>query len=176
MREWSEWASRNENRFDVALFKIWIRMELFLRDIFISYCINTSSERGYLPQTKIRFQNEEQLNAFLREGSRKYIEYLDKIEKLSKYIFDDNPFDALFLDATNKDTYEQIKAIRNHIAHESGESRLKYINKCLHGDESRYIDPHIFLLKREPTSHDTYYTYYINKIRIIAELIISAPT
>ena len=121
---WNNWASNpHVQRYDIALLKIWIQFERFLSELIITYSTGQPSETGYSPNLKIRFQNEEQFNAFMREGNKKYVEYLGKIEKLSKHIFINNPFDIIFLDATNKTAYEQLKALRNYIAHESGEAK-----------------------------------------------------
>ena len=81
---WNNWASNpHVQRYDIALLKIWIQFERFLSELIITYSTGQPSETGYSPNLKIRFQNEEQFNAFMREGNKKYVEYLGKIEKLS---------------------------------------------------------------------------------------------
>ena len=84
---WNNWASNpHVQRYDIALLKIWIQFERFISELIITYSTGQPSEMGYLPTLKIRFQDEEQFNAFMREGNKKYVEYLSKIEKLSKHI------------------------------------------------------------------------------------------
>ena len=173
---WSTWAQKDsEERFDIALFKIWMQMELFISDLFISYCTGNTSEKGYLPSLKLQFLSEEHLNVFLREGSKSYVEYFVKIEKLSKHIFTIDPFDVIFGVSDNKTVYNQVRAIRNLVAHESGEAKSKYVNFCFSGDLSKYVEPQIYLLKKEPTSKKTYYSYYTEKLYDIADLLISPP-
>ena len=174
--EWTAWATKAEvQRYDIALLKIWIQFEKFLGDLFITYATGNTSENGFAPQLKIRFQNEEQFNVFMRDGNKTYIEYLDKIEKLSKHIFQDNPFDVILLDANNKPAMEQIKALRNYIAHESGEAKRKIVNTCFNGNERRFIEPNDYLRTREATTGNTFYTYYTTIIANAVDLLISAP-
>lgn len=177
INEWNQWVSSvNDPKYDIALLKIWIKFEKYISELFVSYCIGNKSEKEYIPNLKIRFQDEEQLNAFLRDGSKKYVEYFDKIEKLSKHIFYDSPFEVIFLDVNNKKVYDQVKSIRNYIAHESGESKTKMINQCFSGNAGNFVEPNIFLVKKEPTTRKTYYAYYVEAIANIALLLIDPPT
>ena len=174
---WNNCASNpHVQRYDIALLKIWIQFERFISELIITYSTGQPSEMGYLPTLKIRFQDEEQFNAFMREGNKKYVEYLSKIEKLSKHIFIDDPFDVIFLDATNKTAYEQLKALRNYIAHESGEAKSKLINLCFSGNANNFLEPNNFLLTRERSTRNTYYTYYTTIIQNIVELLVDPPS
>ena len=171
---WSAWACKPDvQRYDVALLKIWIQFERFLGDLFISYALGNASEKGYSPKLKIRFQDEEQFNALMRQKGKNYVEYLDRIESLSPHIFVDNPFDILLSDANIKTSYEQMKAIRNYIAHESGEAKSKLINKCFNGNDSRFVEPNDYLQTREKSTKDTFYTYYVKTIENVVNLLIS---
>ncbi len=173
---WSNWASDPHiQRYDIALLKIWIQFERFISELIITYSTGHSSEKGYLPTLKIQFQDEEQFNAFMREGNKKYVEYLSKIEKLSKHIFVNDPFDVIFLDVTNKNAYEQLKALRNYIAHESGEAKSKLINLCFSGNTNNFLEPNDFLITRERSTRNTYYTYYITIIQNIVDLLVDPP-
>ena len=174
---WNNWAGNpHVQRYDIALLKIWIQFERFISELIITYSTGQPSEMGYLPTLKIRFQDEERFNAFMREGNKKYVEYLSKIEKLSKHIFIDDPFDVIFLDATNKPAYEQLKALRNYIAHESGEAKSKLINLCFSGNANNFLEPNNFLLTRERSTRNTYYTYYTTIIQNIVELLVDPPS
>ena len=105
-----------------------------------------------------------------------FLHSLSKIEKLSKHIFINDPFDVIFLDATNKTAYEQLKALRNYIAHESGEAKSKLINLCFSGNSNNFLEPNDFLTTRERSTRNTYYTYYINIIENIVDLLVDPPT
>ena len=173
---WNEWANKPEvKRYDIALFKIWIQFEQFLAELFVAYATGNPSEKNFYPNLKICFNDEAHLNAFLREGNKKYIEYLDKIEKLSKHIFNKDPFDIIFADSINKNAFEQMKSIRNYIAHESGEAKAKLINKCFSGNSNNFLEPNEFLLRKEPSSKNTYYTYYTDIIKNIVDLLVDPP-
>lgn len=112
---------------------------------------------------------------FLREGNKKYIEFPTQIEKLSKHIFEDNPFDVIFLDSTKNDAYKKMIAIRNYIAHESGESRLKFLKCCFGNNESNFKEPNDYLQTRERTTCKSYYTYYVDIIKDIVVLLVNPP-
>ena len=81
--QWTEWASKPDNqRYDIALLKIWIQFEKFVGELFVTYSIGGTSEAGFSPTLKVRFYNEEHLNAFLRNGNHTYIDYLSQVQKL----------------------------------------------------------------------------------------------
>lgn len=173
---WSEWArEQGNNRYDIALLKIWIQFEKFLAELFVSYAIGESSESGYYPELKLQFCDEGQLTAFLREGNKKYVEYISQIEKLSKHIFVNDPFQIIFLDSENKEAFNQIRVLRNYIAHESGEAKLKLIRYCFGGNDNNFVEPNVYLQRRERKTHVTYFTYYVNRVKNMARLLINPP-
>lgn len=174
--DWTTWAaSPGIERYDIALLKIWIQLEKFLGDLFVIYSIGNPSETGYKPKLKIKFLSEEHFNIFMRDGSKKYIEYLDKIEKYSEHIFRDNPFDIILLDAEKKTAIDQMKALRNYIAHESIEAKRKIVNLCFSGNEKKFLEPNIYLKTREKMSGNTYYTYYTSIISDVVDYLITDP-
>lgn len=174
--QWTQWAATTNNqRYDIALLKIWIQFEKFVGELFVSYAIGGVSETGYSPTLKVRFCDEEHLNAFLRDGNRTYIDYLAQVQKLSKHIFTNNPFDVIFADATNNTVYGQVVAIRNYIAHESGEAKSKMIKTCFGGNDAHFMEPQDYLLKKERSTNNTYYTFYTEAIKNMAVLLASPP-
>jgi len=173
---WTEWASKDENkRYDIALLKIWIQFEKFIAELFVTYATGNQSEEGFTPTLKLRFVDESQLNVFLREGNRTYIDYPTQIKRLSKYIFDNDPFDVIFLNATINNAYAQIISIRNYIAHESGEAKTKMIKNCFGGREDHFKEPNEYLLSNERTTNNTYYTYYVDIIKSAVQLLVNPP-
>lgn len=174
--EWTTWASTNaDGRYDIALLKIWIQFEKFIGELFVSYATGRASEEGFLPTLKLHFSSAEHLNAFLREGNRTYVDYPTQIQRLSKHIFENDPFDVIFVDSTTSTAYNQLVAIRNYIAHESGEAKAKMINKCFSGDEKKFKEPNEFLLTKEKETKQSYYSYYTNIIRNTAALLVNPP-
>lgn len=173
---WTEWASTpNNNRYDIALLKIWIQFEKFMAELFIKYATGSKSEEGFSPRLKLQFYDEEQLNVFLREGNRTYIDFPTQIKKLSKHIFVNDPFDVIFLDSNINNAYNQIIAIRNYIAHESGEAKSKMIKTCFGGRDEHFKYPNDFLLTKERSTNKTYYTYYTDTIANAAKLLVNPP-
>ena len=65
--------------YEASFFKIYVKFEQYLSRIFESYCIGVPSSKGYCPQRKLAFTDEEHLRAILR-GDKHYIEYIKKIE------------------------------------------------------------------------------------------------
>ena len=173
--DWTTWASNSQNkRFDIALFKIWIQFEKFISELFVLYATGGTSEKGFKPKLKLQFRSEEQLNAFLKEGNKKYIDFPTQIQKLSKHIFENYPFDiAIFSEANNCNSYNEIVAIRNYIAHESGESKTKYLKSCFGNNEANFKEPNDFLQSNKKQSNITYYTYYVNSIKAMCSILIS---
>ncbi len=158
--------------YEASFFKIYVKFEVFLADMFKSYCIGTVNSNGYCPQRKLAFANEEQLDAVLK-GDKQYVDYLKKIESLSKHIFIDNPFNVIFDVADNSTYLNQMMALRNYIAHESSESRNKYIKTCL--PNQAFVEPCDFLMSRNRRNAKSYYTIYIDKIIEISDLILENP-
>jgi len=146
-----------------------------MSELFVLYATGNESETGFSPRLHLRFRDEEQLNVFLREGNRTYIEYPTQIKKLSKHIFENNPFDVIFLDADNNNAYGQIIAIRNYIAHESGEARLKLLKCCFGNNERQFKEPNEYLQTIERTTRKSYYTYYVDIIKNMTRLLIQPP-
>lgn len=158
---------------EIAFFKIFVKMELFLSNCFIAYSIGNSNMDGtYIPNRKLSFSDEKHLKDVLK-GKNSFIDYIEKMESVSKHIFVEkqNPFDLIFLTATISDDLIKMKLIRNYIAHESEESKEKYTNKVLNG-KFKKLEEYLNENKRE--AGVTYFTYYINKIREIS-IIISSP-
>lgn len=172
--EWSSWAA-STHRYDIALFKIWIQFEKFISQLFVDYCIGNTSESGYSPTLNLQFKDETQLNAFLVQGNKKYIEYPDRIQRLSKHIFETNPFDIIFADSTNKTAYDQIVAIRNYVAHESGEAKIKLIKTCFSGNSNNFKEPNDYLQSKERSSRTSYFTYYTTIINNMSLLLVNPP-
>lgn len=171
--DWTKWAveSNNSENYDIAIFKIWIKFEKYLSYVFLNYSLGGASEKNYSPKLKLCFINESQFNAFMREGNKKYIEYTKKIETLSDHVFEKNPFDIILKDADRKVYYEQLKAIRNYIAHESEEARRKIINLCFSGNEDKFIQPNDFLKTKPINNGKTYFSIYIEFILDVIESI-----
>ena len=158
--------------YEASFFKIYVKFEQYLSKIFESYCIGVPSSKGYCPQRKLAFTDEEHLRAILR-GDKQYIDYIKKIETLTPHIFVSSPFNIIFNVADNNTLFNQMITLRNYIAHESNESRTKYIKTCL--GNGTFIEPDSYLTKINRRTSSSYYTIYINKIIEISDLILDPP-
>ena len=63
--------------------------------------------------------------------------------------------------------------LRNYIAHESPESKTKYIRTCLGGGV--YIEPCDYLTKKNRRTSKSNYTIFIDKINEISDLVLDPP-
>lgn len=158
--------------YEASFFKIFVKFEVYLTNVFENYCIGSASGKGYCPQRKLVFEDKEHLRAILR-GDKQYVDYIKKIEALSKHIFVDNPFNVIFDVADNLTILNQMIALRNYIAHESGESKIRYVKTCL--GNGNFVEPSTYLLKRNRRTSKSNYTIYIDKMIEISELIMDEP-
>lgn len=158
--------------YEVSFFKIYVKFEVYLSDIFENYCVGIASDQGYCPQRKLAFADKEHLRAILR-GDKQYVDYIKKIEALSKHIFFDNPFNAIFEVADNLTLMNQMITLRNYIAHESGEAKRKYIKTCL--GNGQFIEPAVYLIKKNRRTSKSNYTIFVEKIIELSDMILERP-
>ena len=158
--------------YEAGFFLIYVKFEVYLSNVFENYCVGIKSDKGYCPQRKLAFTDKEHLRAVLK-GDKQYVEYIKKIESLSKHIFVDNPFNIIFDVADNLTIMNQMMALRNYIAHESGESRLKYIRTCL--GNGRFLEPSEYLFKKNKRTSKSNYTIFIEKIIELSDIILDVP-
>jgi len=158
--------------YEVSFFKIYVKFEVYLSNIFEEYCIGNKSSKGYCPQRKLSFTDKEHLRAVLK-GDKQYVDYIKKIESLSKHIFIDNPFNLIFDVAENSTMMTQMMRIRNYIAHESGESKKKYVESCL--GSGQFVEPAVYLCKKNKKTSKSNYTMFVEKIIDLSELILEKP-
>ena len=142
---WQPLVERDENLFELAFFKIFVKFETFLTNSFVKYAIGEPSKSGYTPLRKLSFINEIQLREVVTvESQKKYFDLLkERIEILAINIFQDNennPFFLSFNDAQFSTNFENMRLVRHFIAHESDESKQKYVDKVLKGfNKSTFI-------------------------------------
>ena len=167
-------SEKNYRLYELAFFKIFVKFELFLKDLFQLYCIGETISKNYLPERKLAFEDFKHLDGILKSPRTSYIDYLDKIQNYSKLIFknEKNPF-ALIFDNTNFYTYySHMKIIRNYIAHESNEARKKYHQKVL-GEHKNFIEPYEFLKKKNKKLSIPQYSLYIIKIEEMVNILLN---
>jgi hypothetical protein len=168
-------GKQNYKIYELALFKIFVKFELFLSELFTRYSIGKGSSKGYIPERKLAFMDEKHLEGVLKNNRSTFIDYNEKILNLSEHIFINkrNPFSLVFMDAKLSVYYNQIKYIRNYIAHESKEAKLKYQN--ILGETNEFVEPCIYLTKMNKKYNKTNYSIYIDSIKVMADILLD-PT
>ncbi len=160
--------------FELAFFKMFVAFELFLSEIFVEYSLGKQSSNSYKPKRKLGFKTKKQLDNILLGGlNNRYVDYVDKIQKLSKEIYKDgdDPFTLIFDDASFSNYYKEMQHIRNFIAHESEYAKRKYITVVLKNRPFEQVHEH--LLRVNSRNSKTYYTIYVEKMIAMSEIIIN---
>lgn len=167
---WSEWANcENNQRYDISLMKIYVQFEKFISELFIDYCLGKQSEKKYEPNRLLEFNNLDQLNKVLCYNSN-HINYVKVIEHISGNLFDPDPFDILKTDSIYVNSIREVFLIRNFVAHESIESKGKYIKTCLKGE---YIEPSDYLLlHHKKKTGPSNFTTYCKDLLDVAKLLV----
>jgi hypothetical protein len=172
---WDKQIKKDNNLCDVAMMKIFVKLERFIILMFKNYSTGIASGKGYTAERKLLFEDYSHLDNFLSIKGGSFIDYLPIIQKFSKFIFLDNrnPFDLIFADDTLKNIFEEIRAIRNYVAHESQESISKYKRTCLSGNND-FIEPKIYLNSLKMSRSKSYYSFYIEKVKEISEILLES--
>lgn len=172
---WQSMIQNNTAIYDLAFFKIFVKFEGYLITVFKEYICGKSST-GYTPECKLMFDNLSHFERLIKSNSKgTFIDYLNIIENFSKEVFNQNknPFDCVFADGDLKPLYLKMRYIRNHIAHESSESKHTYHKKVL--SNLVFEEPNQHLQKRVPQKSITYFNEYVEAIEKSA-LILKNPT
>jgi len=173
IEEWNDKVSKDNSISDIALLKIFIEFEKFLTNSFISYTLGKKGNNSFSPKLRLIFDDKEHLEGLLK-CNKAYIEYIEKIQEVRKFIFDDSscPFNKVFSTAEFETLFKQIKILRNFIAHESEESKEKYKKNVLRANGiSTYREVHTFLMDINKKKNIPYYTIYINFFKFYSEII-----
>ena len=167
---WNEWLAGSKKRhYDIAIFKIWIQFERTLGELFETYLLGNRSIKNYCPNRRLDFSDIGQYKALA--GTGKYLDHLKHSKEKSKLIFEqhDNPFEAVYNDLVLSKIIDEVYAIRNYIAHESPEAKVRFKNVCLGGASSPDIAPNDFLQRMRKREEKINYTYYTEKLVEIIE-------
>lgn len=171
INHWIEW-SNTYRQYDIGIFKIWMNFEKYYSFLFRSYSMGGSSDSGYSPTLRIVFDSEEQFNIFLRNNTS-FIDYPKIVPKLSPYIFNPNPFDIFINDTVYNEVFRELTIFRNFVAHESEESKAK-VKSLSQFTESDLLNINSFLLRNKRGTSQTIFSYYIEKVKEMIDLL-AAP-
>lgn len=171
---WKNIIQKNDKLYDVAFFKIFVKFEGFLITVFKVYVSGNYSAQ-FKPERRLNFEDIEHFEKIVKSnGKSSYVDYLNLIEEFSRQVFvtNRNPFDCVFNDANINDVYKKMRLVRNHIAHESDESRVKYVRTVI--SNQSYIEVNDFLKKRVSKKKSySNFTEYINCIEDVCKILIN---
>jgi hypothetical protein len=172
---WEGQISNSFEHYDLAFFKIYIKLELFIIELFKEYSLGNSSSSGYTPERKLSFQDSSHLDNIFCNRRTSYIEYIEIIKTKSKFVFATNkdPFSLIFSDANLSNYINQFKILRNYIAHESVEAKRNYQRTILGNGSFISVNDH--LRRRNRRRSISYFSLYIEKIEDIKEILLN-PT
>lgn len=159
----------NDELYEIAFFKIFIKFEKFLSVCFEEYCVGNETTDGYCPNRKLNFIDINHLKKVIKHQSQTFINHIDFI-KISDCFFDDsdNPFDIIRIDPTYNGIFDQMKKIRNFIAHESDEAKSKY-SEIMNNNFKPVCK---FLSTKKKGKSISNYTYYTEAIKKISNYIL----
>ncbi len=169
----SETVKPEDRLIELAFFKIFVKFELFVSEIFIHYCIGNESKLNYKPTRKLNFLDKNHFDGLIKNKNSVYIDYFSKMEELSPHIFEDEkcPFN-IFSSASHFQVIDQMRCLRNYIAHESESSKIKYQKNLLNG---KFLEPFEYLLKFKKGTRNTNYSFFIETLVEITEYLLIGP-
>jgi hypothetical protein len=166
-------SSFDNSIYELAFFKIFIKFEKFLSDSFENYAIGNVSVHGYCPTRRLNFDDISHLNKVIKKENRSFVNHYEVIKSISDCFFTDNPFEIIKTDPNYSNIINQMKVIRDYIAHESDAAKSKYITNVL--NNRPFVEPHVHLLTIKRRTSVSFYTFYINSIIEISNFIINTP-
>lgn len=172
-----KWNARFTNEqtniyiYEIAFFKIFVKFELYISKLFVEYSIGKETSEGLIINRKLNFRDEKHIKAIIKDENSSFVNYINKIDKISKYIFEDgqDPFGLIFSSYNYSGYIYEMRYIRNYIAHESEEAKNKYIKSVLHDKE--FIEPANYLSTMTKKGGKTHYSKYIEKIEEMVEIL-----
>ncbi len=166
--------SSKSDTYETAFFRIYVKFELYVSELFINYAIGEKSEKDYLPVRLLNFPEKDTMDKFLSIGGKRYVDYYKLAQESSNVFFQDNPFNILSESENYPRILRQMSSIRNYIAHESQESKRSYIRHVLM--DNSFIEPGDFLKSeaRGISPKKTNYSLYIEKMVEISDLLLES--
>lgn len=155
---WKQIIINDDLLLEYAFFRVYIKFEVLFISLFYSYSVGRSSSSGHSPERKLKFQDEKHLKDTINV---RYLGFDEKsrLKELISNVFISDSVLENFFNSIHYDFFQKMMVLRNYIAHESLESRNKYIQTCL--NNKAYITPKEYLKskvsKKIPTSNIDYF-------------------
>ena len=173
IEEWKNEIADNDKHIHFAFLEIFIEFERFLANSFLKYALGEKGKDNYEPTRRVAFDNQEHFEGLLK-CDKQYIDYIKKIQEVKKFIFTETncPFNKVFSSSEFISTFKTMQVIRNFIAHQSEESKSKYIKKVLvPSGISTFIKVDTFLKRISRQRSISNYSIYIEVLRFHSEII-----
>jgi len=173
IEEWKDEITDNDKHIHFAFLEIFIEFESFLANSFLEYALGEEGKENYKPTRRVEFHDKEHFEGLLK-CDKQYIDYIKKIQEVKKFIFIETncPFNKVFSSSEFISTFKRMQVIRNFIAHQSEESKNKYIKKVLEPSGiSTFIKVDTFLKKINRQRSISNYSIYIEVLRFHSEII-----
>lgn len=167
-REIDKWALKvqsNPDFLELAFFKIFVKFENFITEAIFDYATKKVENTNKV-LLRISFDDREH---FKNVTGIQYLDTSPKTKKLVDQIFTNTNIISVFFDSQDSTFFEQMKFLRNYIAHESEESKNKYLRKTLNSDV--FVEPNQFLMTRNRNEVDSVYARFINLVKTYSESI-----
>ncbi len=140
--------TNNPKIVELAFLKIYVKFEQFFIESFVHYATGGEGENHYQPIRRLAFADATHLEKIVKKIEHEYID-IKRIEQIADAVFvANNPFSQFFNDAQAKPLFTKMTTIRNFLAHESRESKVKYDKLIVQAyNLSAYDEPYLFLSK-----------------------------
>jgi len=170
IEEWEKELTDNSRHIHFALLEVFIEFEKFLTHAFISYALKEKGKNSFAPELRLQFDDKVHLQGLL-QCSKPYIDYIKKVKEVRKFIFKEStcPFHKVFSTADFNTNFLHIKIMRDFIAHQSEESKAKYVKTIL--NSGRYIKVNTYLNTLSKHENISNYSRYINALKFYSEVI-----
>ncbi len=161
-----------------SFFSAFRAFENFVEDVFILCLLEKPSIANKRPKSYLKPKDFRHARELLK-SSQKYLDWTSPqtlIERSERYLADGEPFKTVI--ASNQKDIQNMKRIRNHIAHNSDESSQDYrkvVRDINSGTLPLTIPPPGELLlqiapRTQPSQH--YLVFYIARLREVAKAIV----
>lgn len=162
---------------EAIFFRAFRAYENFLEDVFVLYTLEKPTLRGTVSKSYIQAENFNHARELLRSGKR-FLDWTNPetvIERAETFVKGGGTIKSVV--ASAKQDLLDMKAVRNHIAHNSEESRApfeKLIRRVRGTTPIRPLLPgdHLLAQVQGGPSGRYYLDYYLDRLSEIAEAIV----
>lgn len=166
INKWQTKVAADTGFLEIAFFKIFVKFENFITDVIFDYATKAAVNESKV-KLRIEFSDRDH---FKKVTGLKYLDTGAKTKELVDQIFTNSNNISVFFSSEDSQFFEEMKLLRNYIAHESEESKRKYLNKTLN-TYSGFMEPNDFLKSKKRGESDSIYTKFVYMVLKYSELI-----